>query len=239
MSTTRWIAVLALIVIACIISGGCGAKAKPYGREQTLVLPGAQTRVWAVAPVVNLSGQKGVDPLLQADLLFQQLQAVKGVTVIPVDRVAQVYAAMQIEQIQSPEQAAAVMDVLACDALVVATVTQYDPYNPPKFGGAIQLFQKKGDRERIPPPDPRELVRAGRPPPEQALPENPDFVQVVGMFDAQNGTVRDAVLQYAAGRHEPAGPLGAREYLMVMDRYVGFAYHSLIEDLLVQLRNGR
>lgn len=239
MSTTRWIAVIALIVLACLVSSGCSDKPKPYGREESLVLPGAKTRVWAVAPVVNLSGQKGVDPLLQADLLYQQLQSVKGVTVIPVDRVAQVYAAMQIEQIQTPDQASAVMDVLACDGLLVATVTQYDPYNPPKFGGALQLFQKSGDYSRPPPPDPRELVRAGRPPPEQSLPPAPEFVQVVGMYDATNGTVRDALLQYAAGRHEPAGPLGAKEYLVVMDRYTGFAYHSLLEDLLVQLRNGR
>lgn len=240
MTTTRWIAVIVLIIAACLLStqGGCAAKDKPYGRERQLQMPGNQTQVWAVAPVINLSGQPGVDPLLQADILYQQLQAVQGLTVVPVDRVASVYAAVGIEQVQTPEQAKAVIDILGCDALIVATVTQYDPYNPPKFGGALQLFEKTLGG-RVPPPDPRELLRSGALPPEQSLPQEPQFVQVVGMFDAQNGTVRDALLTYAQGRHEPSGPLGEKEYFVNMDRFSGFAYHSLLESLLVQLRNGR
>jgi hypothetical protein len=71
------------------------------------------------------------------------------------------------------------------------------------------------------------------------LPQAPDFVQAVGMYDSANGSVRDALLTYANGRHEPAGPMGAREYFANMDRYTGFAYYSLLEQLLVQLRNGR
>ncbi len=238
MTNMRWIAIIGLIVAACIIAG-CAPKPAPYGRENQLSMPGTQTRVWAVAPVLNLSGQPGVDPLLQADILFQQLQAVQGMTVIPVDRVAQVYAAANIDQIQSPEQAAIVMDSLGCEGLVVATVTQFDPYNPPKWGGSLQLFQKPGNGNRVPPPDPRELLRASAPPPEANLPAAPEMVQVVGMFDAANGTIRDTLLAYAQGRHEPAGPMGAKEYFASMDRFSGFAYHRLLEDLLVRLRNGR
>ena len=35
-------------------------------------------QVWAVGPCVNLSGERGVDPFLQADLLFHKLQEVQG-----------------------------------------------------------------------------------------------------------------------------------------------------------------
>ena len=52
------------------------------------------------------------------------------------------------------------------------------------------------------------------------------------MYDATNGTVRDALFGYAKGRHDPVGPMGERQYLLDMDRYTGFAYHSLIEELL-------
>jgi hypothetical protein len=65
-----------------------------------------------------------------------------------------------------------------------------------------------------------------------AGPTDAGFVQAVGMFDAANGTVRDAVMGYARGRHDPVGPMGPREYLVSMDRYVGFAYHTLVGDLL-------
>lgn len=233
----RWIATFLGLLIHAV--SGCSEKPVPYGREQQLSIPGTETRVWAVAPVLNLSGQAGVDPLLQADILYQQLQTVNGVTVIPVDRVAQVYAAANIEQIQSPEQATIVMDALGCDGLVVATVTQFDPYNPPKWGGSLQLFQRQGGTNRTPPPDPRELLRSGAPPADANLPQVPDMVQVVGMFDATNGTIRDALLTYAQGRHEPVGPMGIKEYFASMDRYSGFCYHALLEDLLVRLRNGR
>ena len=238
MTNVRWIAIIALIVAACLLSSGC-EQPQMYGREKNLFLPGQQQRVWAIAPVINLSGQPGVDALLQADLLFQQLQTVQGLTVIPVDRVAQVYAAAGIEQIQTPQQANVVLDALGCDGLIVATVTQYDPYNPPKFGAAMQLFEKPGDNTPTSGPDPRTLLREGAPAPGDGMPSDPGFIQVVAMYDAANGSVRDAVTSYASGRHEPTGPMGVKEYFANMDRYCGFAYYSLIDSLLVRMRNGR
>ena len=53
-------------------------------------------------------------------------------------------------------------------------------------------------------------------------------------FDAANGTTRDALLAYAAGRHDPVGPMGPKEYLASMDRYCGFVYAQLAADLLRQ-----
>ncbi len=241
MNNTRWIAIILLIVAACLYAGGCASeRPKPYGREESLQLPAGLRRTWAVAPVINLSGQPGVDALLQADILYQQLQTVDGLTVIPVDRVAQAYASLHIEQVQSPEQALAIADFLGCQGLIVATITQYDPYNPPKFGGSLQLFEREGGVNRPPPPDPRDLMRQGAPTEVAAMPQQQqDFLQVVGMFDASSGSVRDALFTYAEGRHEPAGPLGAKEYLLSMDRYSGFAYRSLLEQLLVQIKNSR
>ena len=236
MTTTERAANLALIVAACVAGGGCAPQ--PYGRERTLALPGPDQKVWAVAPIINLCGQSSVDPVLQADLLYQQLQTVQGLTVVPVDRVAQVYAANGIEQVQTADQARAVIDALGVDGLIVMTVTQFDPYNPPKFGGSMQLFQRPTAHAAAG-PDPQTLERAATPGPETALPYNSDFLQVVGMYDAANGSVRDAVDAYAKGRHEPSGPMGEKEYFASMDRYCGFAYYRLAESLLVRLRNGR
>jgi len=87
----KWI-VLSLATLAAV--GGCSEHTPQYGMERPLTLMTARRQVWAIAPAVNLSGESGVDPLLQADLVFQQLQTVRGVTVIPVNRVAQIYAAL-------------------------------------------------------------------------------------------------------------------------------------------------
>ncbi|QOV91486.1 hypothetical protein [Humisphaera borealis] len=225
---------LGLGVIAIAAMGmGCSSKPKPYGSEVVSILPGAQPQVWAIAPAINLSGQREVDPLLQSDILYHKLQEVRGLTVIPVDRTIQVYAALRIEQVQSATQAAIVCEALGCDALVVPTVTAYDPYDPPKWGGSLQMF-RSARMGGIPAVDVREMTRQAAPDPTlmPAGPTQNDFVQAIGMFDAANGTVREALSGYARGRHDPVSPMGDREYFVNMDRYVGFAYHTLIGDLL-------
>jgi hypothetical protein len=186
---------------------------------------------WAVAPAVNLSGQKQVDALLQADLLYAQLQLVKGLTVVPVNRVVEAYAGLHLARIESEQQAELVCQVLGCDGLIVPTVTTYDPYSPPKFGAALQWFGKDAVKrhERV---DPRLLAQQAAPGPSESLPEKGRFVQVVGMYDAADGSVRQRLLDYADGRNDPQGPLGSKEYFVSMDRYCGFVYHDLIVKLL-------
>ncbi|HEY7119482.1 MAG TPA: hypothetical protein VH475_23020 [Tepidisphaeraceae bacterium] len=227
------LAIFTLLVTGLLAGGGCTDHQIPYGREESRVLPTRHRQVWAVAPVINLSGEHGVDPFLQADLVFQQLQQVRGVTVVPVNRVAEVYVALRIDRISSPEQAALVCDLLQCDGLLVPTVTIYDPYNPPKFGGSVQLFVKPGTFVRPPNVDPRDLAKRATPKQVDPMPTVAgDVIQVVGMFDAANGSVRERLHAYAAGRHDPVGPLGEKEYYVRMERYCGFAYSELIEQLI-------
>jgi len=225
----------ALTLCALIGSGpvGCTSK-KPalYGREAPTYLPGMVRQVWAVAPAVDLSGQPQVDPILQADLLYLQLQQVQGLTVIPVNRVIEVFATLRLDRIQSEAQAALVCDLLDADAILIPTVTAYDPYNPPKLGASLQLFRKPGAYSRPTNIDPYELSRAATPGPADGITPISGAVQAVGIYDAANGSVREKLESYAAGRNEPGGPMGPREYMMSMDRYVGFVYHDLIRELL-------
>ena len=233
---------LLLAAAAMSSPGGCAEKEPPYGTEYIRRLPANGRAVWAVAPAINLSGQREVDPLLQADLVYDQVQQVRGLTVVPVNRVVEVYAALGIQQVNSAEQAALVCDLLGCDALLVPTVTAYDPYNPPKLGASLHLFLKPGSYARPANVDPRELARAASPPADQSLPgaaADAPFVQAVGVFDAANGSVREALAGYAAGRNDPAGPMAAKEYLLSMDRYCGFVYQSLTGDLLRTMRRRR
>jgi hypothetical protein len=223
-------------LLAMLPLTGCHEQ-KPYGVEHELYLTAKKRQVWAVAPAINLSGQKEVDPLLQADLLFAQLQQVHGLTVIPVNRVVEVYAGLHIEKIQTPEQAALVCDLLGCDGLIVPTVTAFDPYDPPKLGASIQLFRKPRGYARPDNVDPRDLARqASQTNTDSLPPPGSQFVQAVGLFDAANGSVRERVQAYAAGRNDPAGPMGVREYYISMDRYCGFVYNALINDILRQIR---
>jgi len=47
---------------------------------------------------------------------------------------------------------------------------------------------------------------------------------------------REKLALYAAGRNDPTGPMGAKEYMMSMDRYVGFVYSELIRQVLASPR---
>ena len=224
---------LSLLGLA-LVAAGCEHPAPKYGTELQSELKTKRRQTWAIAPAVNLSGQRHVDPILQADLVYGQMQQVKGLAVIPVNRVAEVYAAMRIEQVRSEDQAAAVCEMLGCDALVVPTVTAYDPYDPPKMGASLQLLPRIPSGTKAIPIDVRRLRRtAGAEDMEvAAMPKAPETVQTVGMFDAANGSTREAVAQYAAGRFDPVGPYGEKEYFVSMDRYCGFVYHELIVGLL-------
>jgi hypothetical protein len=234
-SDWKMLGVLALVAMIAPLAGCSGQK--PYGVETESYLPAKKRQVWAVAPVINLSGQKDVDPLLQADLVFAQLQQVHGLTVIPVNRVVEVYAGLRIEKVQTPEQAALVCDLLGCDALAVATVTEFDPYNPPKLGASVQVFRKPRGYARPYNVDPRDLARqAAMHSDSLPAPGAGQFVQAVGMFDAANGSVRQKLEEYAAGRNDPNGPMGMKEYYISMDRYCGFVYSTLVSDVLRQIR---
>jgi len=227
--------VVTLLAVAASLAG-CSSQ-KPYGVETEAYLPAKKRQVWAVAPVINLSGQKDVDPLLQADLVYAQLQQVHGLTVIPVNRVVEVYAGLRIEKVQTPEQAALVCDLLGCDALVVPTVTEFDPYNPPKLGASMQVFRKPRGYARPDNVDPRDLARSAAMQSESLpAPGAGQFVQAVGMFDAANGSTRQMLEAYAAGRNDPNGPMGVKEYYISMDRYCGFVYSTLVSDVLRQIR---
>lgn len=228
---------LSVLALWLGLSTGCSffRSSKPYGDESQLYLPGSERQVWAIAPAVNISGQDQIDPLLQSDLVYQELQKVHGLTVIPVDRVAEVYASLRIDKVETEKQAYDVCKLLGCDALIVPTITAYDPYNPPKFGASLQLFVKPGTLKRMPKLDPRELERSPTAITLPVIEEPKDMAQVVEMYDASDGTVRDEVGKYAKGRSDPNGPLGVDEITVSMDRYCAFGYHELLSELLGNL----
>ncbi len=214
---------------------GCMSQKKPYGDEQQMFLPGEHRQVWAIAPTINISGQSQVDPLLQSDLVYQEMQKIHGLTVIPVDRVVEVYVSMKIDKIQSEKQAYDICKVLGCDGLVVPTVTAYDPYDPPKFGASLQLFVRPGTFQKMPPLDPRMLERSPTTVPLPPMPQAHNMAQVVELYDAADGSVLDEVASYSKGRTDPNGPLGLNEITMCMDRYCAFGYHELLNELLGNL----
>ena len=242
------ITALALACLALPLASVSCAKKDSYGVETKLRLPAERQQVWAVAPALNLSGTDGIDPLLQADLLYAQLQSVRGVIAIPVNRTAEVFAGLRIGAIRSPEQAADVCAALGADAVIVPTVTLYDPYDPPKLGVSLQIFAADPASLRggqVPGAEQvRDLTRTAREAGTALAMSDPrrasgQFLQQAGLFDASHGSTRRAAQIYAKGRTDPSGPAGDREVFLVMDRYAGFVYHALLAEVMDDLSRRR
>ncbi len=189
---------------------------------------------FAVAPVLNFSGEFSLDPVKAADLLASELTGVDGVTVLPVNRVMAVLIAQGKQQIESPAHALEVADAVGADAIIVAAITEYDAYTP-VVGIAMQMYARP-DRS-VPPLDP---IAASRMAGAMTLSEMADALQPVGQVqmvnNAMHDRVRRSVERYAAPRTGRENPYGWRQYLKVQSLYLRFCWHDAIRRLLEQER---
>ena len=84
-----FVAVGSLVLLAL---AGCETPKPPPPCEYILTSPYSGLRTLAVAPVINQSGSRDFDPLAVSDTLFAELQQVRGLNVLPLNKTL---AAMQ------------------------------------------------------------------------------------------------------------------------------------------------
>ncbi len=203
-----------------------------------------RTPVWAVAPLRNESGVSVVDSLTVTDQLARQVHSVEGLDVIPVNRTIAAMRALRMEDIYSPADARRLAEALGADAIIVGTMTAWDPYDPPKIGLSLALFAQDGSP----------MLRAARAPlatpasdtPETFALETSGRDMTIGgsefsdepiataseHLDGANHGVQMLVKNYASGRHETVSALGWRRYLASMPLYTDFASYRLVGRLL-------
>ncbi|MBI1336882.1 MAG: hypothetical protein GC164_07960 [Phycisphaera sp.] len=219
---------VALIVCAscCLVSCqylGFG-KAKPQS-------PYTSRRVWAVAPLRNESGTQYADSFRTADHLARQLEEVANIDVLPVNRTLEAMTALKMNAIATKADAMRLLTTLGADALVVGSITAWEPYDPPKIGMALELYVDPRINQ-LDALDLRKLTRASTGPEttpvdlDQNLKRQP--VSVVSAFlDAADPSVRDMLKEYADKR----GPVGKsfdwHRYRMSMDLFTEFASYVM------------
>lgn len=228
---------LLLVTIVAAASGcaGYGPDAAPVAR---LVAPYDTRQVWAVAPLRNESGSLQVDGVVVADHLARQLERAAGIDVIPVNRVLTAMEALRMPAVASPKDALKLRRTLGVDALVVGTVSAYDPYDPPKLGLAVELYtaprRQGGETFNL-----RELTRAptdtlSHAPTPTAKPGQPITV-LSGYYDAADPATRTHLQRYAAARGpEGIGPTAGdwRRFRISMDLYTEFVSYRVSSRLL-------
>lgn len=189
----------------------------------------------AVAPVLNFTGELGFDPVRCADLLASELCDVENISVLPVNRVVAYLAMQGRQQVESPAHAVAVAEAVGADAILVAGITEYDPYTP-VVGLALQMYTvSRPSLEEEPAEDAVAGSADSRPllASEQAGPASPSG-QVQIIYNANHEWVVKAVRHYADDRSEDAGPYGWRQYLRVQTLFLRFCWHDAVERLMQQ-----
>lgn len=227
---------LGALAAAAAALAGCGAPAKRVVYPERLRSPYTHRpqMIWAVAPPRNESGVSVVDELTVGDALAEELGQVKGIDCLPINRTLSAMRALQLGSIDTPAQAKALARALGADAVVVSTVTSWQPYQPPRIGLNVALFAPTDLM-----PDDASLADDLRGLREAASPGTPKpggpsgaLSGVSLVLDASNTAIMAKVKTYGEARVETNDPMGWERYSKSMSLYTRFACHTAVERLL-------
>ena len=199
--------------------------------------------VIAVAPLANDSGVT-IDPRSRAEVsddIVAALNRVEGWAAVPLDRTLGAMAQLGMAEVRTESDARELIATIGVDAIVVGTITEWNPSDPPRFGTNILLI---GDRDRL-----RSSMSAqalyGRTGDDEAEPVTADdgvatvSDLVIDLDSVDHGT-RQLLRDYAAARIDVTGGFDPPEryYLMVFHRYLQFCADRIASGL-VQREAGR
>lgn len=236
---TRISATIALAALA-----GCGSlRPKPeLTPPEPVVAPYAAERgevLFAVVPLRNETGTTLADASDMSDRLVAAFEEVRGIRVLPLNRTIEAMRTLEMDQVRTPADAERLTRALGADAVVIGTLTAYEPYDP-QLGIALTLFAGPGPVSGMAPAptpaavDPRQLrsmpTESGGQPASRfaSAPTN----SISEHFDGKNHGVLEAVKRYAEGRTERPSALGWRRYVESMPLYQEFASHHVVELLM-------
>jgi hypothetical protein len=97
--------------------------------------------VLAVAPFTNESGVPiPVNEIWKVgDGLITAINQTQGWDAVPLNRTIQTMRQMGIDTVPDLKTASALARAMDVDAIVLGTITQWDPYDPPRFGANVIL----------------------------------------------------------------------------------------------------
>ena len=234
MARIRTATILAL-ALAVAALGGCAPITDRLEWPSEVLfnsLAGVETIV--VAPMMNLSTTRDVDLIEATNTLASELQQVRGVTVVPLGRVYQYLSENRLATVGSPEEARQLAKAFGAQACIVAAVTEYDPYNPPRLGLAVQMFTVG----QLPPPsgtpgfDPVQAEQAGMPlaAPQTGEARPRDVLSHV--FSGRNLEVEHLAQRYARERLADSSPFGWRRFVADQHEIVRLSCYGMIREML-------
>jgi hypothetical protein len=227
----RWSFALAAVLLA-----GCAASHEPVlSAPHTLSVPYDTAKgevLWAVVPLRNESGTTLVDTLEVSDKVVHAAAQVQGVRALPLNRTIATMRSLKMQDLATPADAKRLATEMGVDALLVGSITAWDPYDPPKLGLALALYARTGAMDQRGPATIDTRTLQYQPTDYQYFPRSsfdsaPSSV-VSEFLDGKNHQVLMDLKNYATGRHDPTAALAWRRYLASMDLYTEFgAWHAV------------
>jgi len=223
----------ALMVAASFALCSC-AQREPHVPLATPYAVPSQILI-AVAPLINESGTTIVDELHVADNIANTIQGIDGLGAIPVNRTIAAMRASGLSFVLEPDEAIALAKTLGADAIIVGTITAWNPYQPLQIGMSLALFPASDAMYGYTPVplDPRALTAAAT---EYGLPDSWIVGRPVAIlsefFDGEDPGVMASVRIYAEHRDEPPHALRERRFTTSMKLFAKFVSHELVRKLL-------
>jgi hypothetical protein len=232
-----WTIALASVLLSML--GACASTNKDVlVAPKQIVSPYDTSRgevLWAIVPLRNETGTTLIDTLDVSDKVMAAVAQVNGVRAIPVNRTIAAMRNIRMSELATPADARRLASELGADALVVGSITAWDPYRP-TFGLSIALYVRPGGMSQMAEPS-IDVSRLRYAPtdyqyfPRSAQTEAPASV-VSEYFDGQNHQVLMNVKQYAQGRHEATSALGWRRYTASMPLFTEFGAWEAVSQLI-------
>lgn len=211
---------------------GCETTERKLQPAAPLVAPYGANLV--VAPFGNDSGVV-IRPDQQAsvsDKLVVALNGVQGWQAVPLNRTLEAMRQLGLAEIRTIDEARSILRLVGGDGIVVGTITEWNPYDPPRFGANILLVADEEDVQKA--FESRRLTGRtgdGGTGPDVAV---RTLTDVVAVYDATNHTVRGQVREYAKSNDDVTDGFDPPEryYLMVFDHWLDFAASELVSTLV-------
>lgn len=228
--------------ILCLLPGVCIPGCTQFDRGTAVEVSAEAARVVVVAPVQNLSNRADWDPLQFTDMLASELQTFPGFLVVPVNRTLAALQLLGQSGIETPADAELLADELDADLVLVAAITEYQPFSPPRVGLVMQLYAARKLRRSFTDLDP---VAASRSATEfapagfaEARSEGPVW-QSQRVVDGSDHKTLEAVKRYAATRPGHNSPYAWRVHLQRQELFVRFSFWTSIVPMQEEWRHYR
>ncbi|MEK6703920.1 MAG: hypothetical protein AABZ53_16800 [Planctomycetota bacterium] len=194
--------------------------------------------LWAVIPLRNESGTSGANIFDMSDKIVAAVEQVHGVRCLPLNRTIETMRALEMTSINSPADALKLATAMGVDAIIVGSITAYDPYDM-VVGLSLALVARPGTMrpgsaiaQTI---DARRLESAASEHPTQAArTENGIVATASELLDSKNHQVLADVKQYAQGRHRQSAAAGWRTYTTSAPLFSEFAASFTVSRIIQQ-----